>query len=411
MAAEKQRLIFISYSRTNRNFALELAKELKASGFRVWFDQLDIPTGSRWDDEIEKALTQCEVFLVILTKQSIESHNVKDEIGYAIDSNKRILPILLEEVNVPFRLRRFQYVDFTTKSNNEGIDLAKQLLRTLMDEAEEAQTEPAVSQVPSRQPEPDRSEELQADAHRLARQRADAIRKAREREQMERNSQVTPSTPSFERIRSQPQPSIRTTPQPQKGTLTRRPVMLAGGVIISLLCLGVLWGAWVFWPTSPTPTTPPPTTVVPTTVTPSFTPSTTMTPSFTPIVPITTIAPSITPLAPQEPVQFINFFFDTIVYDKDKLDFAWDHLLTDKFKDTTEKGRWKSETWGPVVVWEEPDWTIKYDPNNTDKARVSTPIIWFTARTRYHLDNLSFCLTWDEAQNTWRIDAKAECNF
>jgi len=134
MAAEKQRLTFISYSRTNRGFALELAKELKASGFLVWFDQLDIPTGARWDDEIEKALTECEIFMVILTNQSIASNNVKDEIGYAIDSNKRILPILLEPVNVPFRIRRFQYVDFTNKSNNEGIDAAKQLLRKLLDE-------------------------------------------------------------------------------------------------------------------------------------------------------------------------------------------------------------------------------------------------------------------------------------
>ena len=134
MTSEKQRLTFISYSRTNKDFAVRLAKELKSSGFSVWLDQLDIPTGSRWDDELEKALEECEIFMVILTPASMASDNVKDEIGYAIDNHKRILPVLLENATIPFRLRRFQYVDFTTKSYDEGIESARQLLRSLVNQ-------------------------------------------------------------------------------------------------------------------------------------------------------------------------------------------------------------------------------------------------------------------------------------
>jgi hypothetical protein len=143
MDAEKQRLTFISYSRADKDFALELAKELRSSGFLIWFDQLDIPTGSRWDDEVEKALENCEIFMVILTPDSMASDNVKDEIGYAIDGKKRILPVLLKNANVPFRLRRFQYVDFTKLSYDEGIDLSKQLLREFLNEPTEES--PAVS--------------------------------------------------------------------------------------------------------------------------------------------------------------------------------------------------------------------------------------------------------------------------
>ena len=187
MASEKQNLIFISYSRNNKDFALELANELRASGFNIWFDLLDIPTGSRWDDEIERALEQCEIFMVILTPSSITSDNVKDEIGYAIDSNKRILPILLKDANVPLRLRRFQYVDFTDISYNEGIDRAKELLRKLIDEPAKSILKSDSINAQAPQSSSDRSAELQADAHRLARQRAEAIRKAREKEQLERN--------------------------------------------------------------------------------------------------------------------------------------------------------------------------------------------------------------------------------
>jgi hypothetical protein len=43
MVAEKKRHTFISYSRINKEFALKLASELKAAGFPIWLDQLDIP--------------------------------------------------------------------------------------------------------------------------------------------------------------------------------------------------------------------------------------------------------------------------------------------------------------------------------------------------------------------------------
>jgi hypothetical protein len=135
MTTEKQRRAFISYSRTNKEFATKLAKRLRLMGYPVWFDLFDIPTGSRWDDEVEKALWECSIFMIILTPASIGSENVKDEIGYAIDHGKRILPILLEQCEVPLRLRRFQYVDFKSKSFEEGIESAKELLGGLVDEA------------------------------------------------------------------------------------------------------------------------------------------------------------------------------------------------------------------------------------------------------------------------------------
>ena len=132
MANETQRKTFISYSRVNKDFAARLAKELKSEGFDIWFDQLDIPPGARWDAEIEKALEESEIFMVIITPASAKSENVLDEIGYAIDSGKRILPVLLETATLPLRLRRFQYVDFTSKSFNEGIESARELLKTLI---------------------------------------------------------------------------------------------------------------------------------------------------------------------------------------------------------------------------------------------------------------------------------------
>ncbi|HUI88299.1 MAG TPA: toll/interleukin-1 receptor domain-containing protein [Anaerolineales bacterium] len=128
MTTEKPRRTFISYSRVDKEFAVALGTELRNSGINIWLDQFDIPTGVRWDDEIENALRECEIFLVVLTPTSSASENVKDEIGYAIDHGKQILPVLLKDCEIPLRLRRFQYVDFSKLNYHDGIERARQLL-------------------------------------------------------------------------------------------------------------------------------------------------------------------------------------------------------------------------------------------------------------------------------------------
>jgi len=75
---------------------------------------LDIETGERWDSSIEKALEKADVLLVVLSKTSVDSNNVMDEVSFALEEGKRILPVLYEDCDIPFRLRRLQFADFTT---------------------------------------------------------------------------------------------------------------------------------------------------------------------------------------------------------------------------------------------------------------------------------------------------------
>jgi hypothetical protein len=135
MENEKQRYAFISYSTINKEFTTNLVKGLKSGGYPVWFDLLDMPADSRRDDEVGKALRECSIFMIILAPESMASENVKDEIGYAIDHGKHILPVLLEACDVPLRLRHFQHVDFTTQSFDEGLESTKELLGRLVEEA------------------------------------------------------------------------------------------------------------------------------------------------------------------------------------------------------------------------------------------------------------------------------------
>lgn len=112
--------IFFSYSRDNSEFVIELAKELREAGATIWLDQLDIKPGTRWDRSIEEALKSSNTLLVILSKSSVESNNVMDEVSYALEESRTVVPVLLEECDIPFRLRRLQYADFS-QSNEKGI--------------------------------------------------------------------------------------------------------------------------------------------------------------------------------------------------------------------------------------------------------------------------------------------------
>lgn len=105
--------IFFSYSRSDSAFVLKLAKDLRDAGVPVWLDQLDIAPGSHWDASIQKALQTSKTLLIILSPNSVASENVMDEVSYALEEDKRVIPILLSNCDTPFRLRRLQRIDFT----------------------------------------------------------------------------------------------------------------------------------------------------------------------------------------------------------------------------------------------------------------------------------------------------------
>lgn len=120
-------IAFFCYSRNDSDFALRLAKDLRKAGVKLWMDQLDIKPGSHWDASVEKGLNAANCMIIILSPDSISSNNVMDEVSYALEGGKRVIPVLLKECNTPFRLRRLQRIDFTNDYNN-GFS---QLLETL----------------------------------------------------------------------------------------------------------------------------------------------------------------------------------------------------------------------------------------------------------------------------------------
>lgn len=120
--------LFFSYSRVDgAAFAQKLALDLKKEGFDVWIDQEDIRAGSEWDMEIEKALESCDCLLFLESEKSVVSNNVLDEVYYALEQRKKVIPVIIHDSKTPYRLQRLQHVDFS-KDYNKGL---AQLIREL----------------------------------------------------------------------------------------------------------------------------------------------------------------------------------------------------------------------------------------------------------------------------------------
>lgn len=119
--------IFFSYSRADSAFVLKLAKDLRDAGIDLWLDQLDIQPGSHWDSSIQAALNESHSLIIVLSKTSVASENVMDEVSFALENNKTVIPVIIAECTPPFRLSRLQRIDFI-QDYQTGLN---QLLETL----------------------------------------------------------------------------------------------------------------------------------------------------------------------------------------------------------------------------------------------------------------------------------------
>lgn len=104
---------FLSYSRADQEFALRLATDLRAEGISIFVDQWDIRPSEHWDRAIERAVDRCRGLVVIVSPRSIASDNVMDEISFAIEKRKSVLPVMIEKCVLPLRITRMHVIDGT----------------------------------------------------------------------------------------------------------------------------------------------------------------------------------------------------------------------------------------------------------------------------------------------------------
>lgn len=127
--------IFISYSHKDKDFVDKLALILVDKRIKVFVDRWEMRLGDSITTKIQDAISEASHLMIILSKNSIASDWCKREITSALLlelERKRIvlLPILIEDCEIPLFLRDKYYADFR-HSFEDGLDTVLESLSNM----------------------------------------------------------------------------------------------------------------------------------------------------------------------------------------------------------------------------------------------------------------------------------------
>ncbi len=127
--------VFISYSSTDKEFARRLTLSLEQYQIKCWIDERDIKVGDYILNKIEDGLLSAHFLILILSKKSVASNWVRTEwvqkFWDEVESQETlILPILIEDCEIPKILRDKKYADFRSGFEKGFFELLSSIIPT-----------------------------------------------------------------------------------------------------------------------------------------------------------------------------------------------------------------------------------------------------------------------------------------
>ncbi|WP_417516858.1 toll/interleukin-1 receptor domain-containing protein [Minwuia sp.] len=114
--------VFLSYSRKDRDRAQRIADVLRERHFGVFKDTDDILPTEEWKGRLEQLIEEADTIVFLLSPHSAASEVCAWEVEYATSLNKRIAPIVIEEVegkDIPPLLARLNFIFCTERDRFE----------------------------------------------------------------------------------------------------------------------------------------------------------------------------------------------------------------------------------------------------------------------------------------------------
>ena len=139
MPESRKLRVFLCHASQDKPVVRELYQRLNAEGWiDPWLDEEKLLPGQDWDMEIEKAVEAADVVIVCLSNTSVSKEGyIQRELKYALDIALEkpegtifIVPLRLDDCELPRRLRSWHYVDYFPAQRRER---AYQLLLKSLD--------------------------------------------------------------------------------------------------------------------------------------------------------------------------------------------------------------------------------------------------------------------------------------
>ncbi len=114
--------VFLSHSSRDKPTVCALAERLRGDGLRIWLDIWEIRPGDMVGLRIEEGLERSRILVLAMSANSLGSDWVSLERHTSMfrdptNTDRRFIPILLDDCEIPDILRQFLYVDWRTPSD------------------------------------------------------------------------------------------------------------------------------------------------------------------------------------------------------------------------------------------------------------------------------------------------------
>ena len=121
MNASKKYNVFISHSSKDKKVSDQLYSLMIKAGLTVWYDENNMLPNTSLTSDLPRYISNSEVLLVILSKNSCESRWVEDEYNFAKDllykQELKIIPVVIDDCKLPGFYNNYMWIDC-----REGLD-------------------------------------------------------------------------------------------------------------------------------------------------------------------------------------------------------------------------------------------------------------------------------------------------
>jgi hypothetical protein len=123
---KREPTVFLSYARADAALVHEVADRLQLAGIRVWLDKMLQPSAN-WMEEIERELSAADLVVFFISPSSVRSQWTMREVQVALhrqvsgEGGAVILPVLLEDADVPPLLRQYNWIDLRGGNVENGV--------------------------------------------------------------------------------------------------------------------------------------------------------------------------------------------------------------------------------------------------------------------------------------------------
>lgn len=118
---------FISYSSKDKDIAFRIVNAIESAGYTCWIAPRNIPYGTPYARAIMEGIDECDKFIVLITKSSVQSNDVLNEVDNAHSVKKTIIPVRLTDTQLSrelnYYLSRTQWLTLPSSNPEEIVKL------------------------------------------------------------------------------------------------------------------------------------------------------------------------------------------------------------------------------------------------------------------------------------------------